>query len=238
MADIGGEHAHKMGSGLKKLPKPVLFGGAAVVIGGVYYFKKKQAATAAATASAPTNTTGGTDPATGQSYASELAAAQANGGAGYASNGYGGGYDAGSGSSGIDPTDLASIISAIAPNGVNQGGVNNGASATDPNAATPAATSPVGGGAPSTAVPGVITAPAPTYAPTPTAAPSLLTTAQMAALPIEQQIADVAAGKAAASSLGSNAQKVYAAGDSTLAQYTAQQNAVKNNNAEAARRGN
>jgi hypothetical protein len=224
MADIGGEHAHKMGSGLKKLPKPVLFGGAAVVIGGVYYFKKKQAATAAATASAPTNTTGGTDPATGQSYASELAAAQANGGAGYASNGYGGGYGAGSGSSGIDPTELASIISAIAPNGVNQGGVNNGTTMNAPGGATSDgsgnASTPVGGGAPTTTVPGVVTAPAPAYtAPAPPPPPSLLTTAQMTALPIEQQIADVKAGTAAASSLGPNAKLAYNAGDSTWAQY-------------------
>ncbi|MGA2655837.1 MAG: hypothetical protein ABSF18_07695 [Gammaproteobacteria bacterium] len=149
-------------NGLKKIPMPVLIGGGLVVVLGIWYLKNKSAQSAAATAAqnataTPTSQTGLEDTS------------------GYGDNsGYDNGYAAGSlaagsGSGGIDPTDLASIIAALQPQGSTTGSGSGTSSTTpnstggtpssslDPNITVNVTTNP-GGGPPSSTAPGVVVA--------------------------------------------------------------------------------
>jgi hypothetical protein len=160
---------------LEKVPKWAWVAGGGGFIGFLYYDRKKKAAAAAAAAAATTNNTNpnnatptadqgltdqGIDPATGVSYASELAAAYANqsdaASYGSGSSGGGGGYSDGSVSSGSPDTtgtqelsDFGTLLSTLSSAGLTGPASSQNALSTSGAGTTPAAPVP-------TAAPGVV----------------------------------------------------------------------------------
>lgn len=223
MADLdtgggGGGGGKKLS--LKKIPKPVLYGGAVAGLGLLWYLKKQSAASsAAATAANSTNATpqyavGDTSDTTGSGYDIGFAAGQQSAG--------------GSDSGGIDPTTIGDIISALYPNGVPGSGATAPSDTTTPPVVPnpinvtvnnpPSIATQTGGGAPTGGAAGgtvVATttggATPPVPAQTATGATNVgATPFDAATTPIATQIADYESGKISYSQLGVNAKAKYA----------------------------
>jgi hypothetical protein len=148
---------------LKKVPKVVWVAGGAGLVGFIYIKRKKNAEAAAAAASASTNSTNGAnatptadqgltdqgiDPATGVSYASELAAAYANA-SDQQSYGSSSGDVGGDGTSSApdEVADLSGLISSLYPNGISGAtGTTGTALSTSSPGTTPASVAPAAAG--------------------------------------------------------------------------------------------
>jgi len=208
----------------KKVPTPYLIGGGVLIaLLALYYFKRKGASQ---NATAPASV-GDTYQGPGVDY---------SGSAGY-DLGYAaglqatGGYTSAGGSTGLDPTDLSSIVSAI--ENIGQGAGAGAGTASTNTGGVQSTTQPptnvtinVGGGAPTgSAAPGTNTAGGTTGGTNPSnnGGNTGTTAFNASTTPISTQISDYEKGIITYNQLGPNARKVYQAGYSNLADYNAAQ---------------